>query len=177
MLAGHSGSCPVVRRVAIDNPERVAGLILEVSPLTLRDDPGLRGFIESVVSPLRDPISVDVARSVVRDTSSAGVAPELVDVLVDELRKVPARVWQGTFTGLLRYDDTAERSLVTAPILLVGDNDTLVSREVQIALARSSPGASLVVHPGAGHTPRWDNPSQFSHHVALFTDGVRRSRG
>ena len=37
----------------------------------------------------------------VADTSSANLIPELVDLLVDELLKVPARVWKETFAGLL----------------------------------------------------------------------------
>src|SRR4029450_13082088 len=60
VLAGHSGSCLVVRRVAIDHPERVAGLVLEASPTTLRGDPGLTEFVESVVSGLEDPIDPDL---------------------------------------------------------------------------------------------------------------------
>lgn len=35
VIAGHSGWCLVARRVAIDHPERVAGLVLEASPTTL----------------------------------------------------------------------------------------------------------------------------------------------
>ena len=53
VLAGHSGSCLVARRVALDHPERVAGLVLEASPTTLRGHAGLTEFVESVVSILR----------------------------------------------------------------------------------------------------------------------------
>ena len=38
IVAGHSGSCLTARRVATDHPERVAGLILEASPTTLKGD-------------------------------------------------------------------------------------------------------------------------------------------
>ncbi len=79
VLAGHSGSCLVVRRVALDHPERVAGLILEASPTTLRGHAGLQDLMDSVVSSLEDPISPDFARSFVIDTSSDDVAPELLD--------------------------------------------------------------------------------------------------
>ena len=51
VLAGHSGSCPMVRRVAIDQPERVAGLVLEASPTTLHGDARLEEFVETVVGP------------------------------------------------------------------------------------------------------------------------------
>ncbi|MDQ3640888.1 MAG: alpha/beta hydrolase, partial [Actinomycetota bacterium] len=63
VLAGHSGSCMVARRVAIDRPDRIAGLVLEASPTTLRGHPGFEGFVQSVVSTLEDPISPDFARS------------------------------------------------------------------------------------------------------------------
>ncbi|MEP7115594.1 MAG: alpha/beta hydrolase, partial [Ilumatobacteraceae bacterium] len=49
VLTGHSGSCFIVRRVALDHPERVAGLILEASPTVLHNDAKLVDFIESVV--------------------------------------------------------------------------------------------------------------------------------
>jgi pimeloyl-ACP methyl ester carboxylesterase len=81
VLTGHSASCLVARRVALDHPDRVAGLILEASPTTLRDDAQLLGFVESV-SRLDDPISPDFARSFVAGTSSEHVAPDVVDLLV-----------------------------------------------------------------------------------------------
>src|SRR5215218_3329492 len=119
VLAGHSGSCLVVRRVAIDHPERVTGLVLEASPTTLRGDVGLTGFVESVVADLDDPIAPDFARSIVTGTSSDELAPELLDQLIGELLKVPARVWKEMLAELLTYDDVAEIGRITAPTLLV----------------------------------------------------------
>src|SRR5215467_8062025 len=94
VVAGHSGSCLVARRVALNHPDRVSGLILEASPTTLRDDPQMLAFVQSVVSNLSDPISRDFARSFTAETSSESVAPHLVDLLADEVLKVPARVWK-----------------------------------------------------------------------------------
>lgn len=172
VLVGHSGSCLVARRVALDHPSRVAGLILEASPTTLRDDTQLLHFVESVVSRLEDPISPDFARSLVVDTSSKNVAPELVDLLVEDVLAVPAHVWKETFAGLLAYDDQAELPLIEARTLLVwGDADTLVSREMQHQLARSIPDASLRVYSGVGHTPRWEDPARFSTELFAFAQG------
>jgi pimeloyl-ACP methyl ester carboxylesterase len=175
MLTGHSGSCLVVRRVALDHPDRVAGLILEAAPTTLRDDPRLISFVESVVSDLDDPISPAFARSFVTDTSSAYIAPDLVDLLVEELLRVPAHVWKETFAGLLHYDDMTELSRIQAPTLLLwGDADALVSRDMQEHLARSIPDATLLVYHGVGHTPRWDDPVRFSSDLAAFARRVAR---
>jgi non-heme chloroperoxidase len=171
VLAGHSGSCLVARRVAIDVPERVAGLVLEASPTTLYGDARLEEFVESIVRGLKDPIDPDFARSVLVDTSSDGVATEVLDQLVGELLKVPTRVWQEMFASLLQYDDMAELARITAPTLLIwGDADELVGREMQEQLAGRMSRAHLVVYPGVGHTPRWENPSSFASDVAAFVE-------
>jgi non-heme chloroperoxidase len=177
ILAGHSGSCLVARRVALDHPDRVAGLVLEASPTTLRGDPRLTDFVETVVSKLEDPINPDFARAFVVDTSSENVARDMVDLLAEELLKVPARVWRETFAELLRYDDVPELPLIEAPTLLVwGDADALVSRHMQDHLARAIPDAELLVYPGVGHTPRWDAPARFGTDLASFADRVERMR-
>ncbi len=175
VLAGHSASCLVARRVAIDHPGRVAGLILEASPTSLRSDIAFQGFVKSVVLNLRDPISRDFARSFVVDTSSEDVAPEVIDQFVDELLKVPARVWQAMFSGLLKYDDVAELTRITAPTLLIwGDADGLVSRTMQEILTTHIPTADLTVYSGAGHTPRWEDPQRFSEDISSFFKKLRR---
>ncbi len=175
VLAGHSGSCLVARRVALDHPDRVAGLILEASPTTLRGNAHLLRFVESVVSELDDPISWDFARSFVVNTSSENVAPDLVDLLVEEILAVPARVWKQTFAGLLEYDDRAELGLIEAPTLLIwGDADAVVSRAMQDHLAGAIPDADLLAYPGVGHTPRWDDPARFTNDLMRFTCRVGR---
>lgn len=139
VLAGHSGSCLVARRVALDHPERVAGLVLEASPTTLRDDPRLRQFVDEVVARVEDPVDPEVARSLVVSTSSASLDPDLVDVLTDEVRKVPAHVWRELFAGLLAYDDRAELGRIAARTLLVwGGADPLVPRAIA-GRARAEP--------------------------------------
>ena len=170
VLAGHSGSCLVARRAALDHPDRVAGLILEASPTTLRGDEQLLRFVETSVAELDDPISPDFARSFVVDTSSANLDPDLIDVLVEDVLAVPARVWKQTFAGLADYDDAHELQFIEAPTLLIwGDADTLVSREMQDRLASSIPDANLLVYTGVGHTPRWADPVRFTSDLVRFT--------
>ena len=173
VLTGHSGSCFVARSVALDHPERVAGLILEASPTALHNNAKAVEFIDSVIANLNDPIRPDFARSFVADTSSETLPAKLVDLFVDELLKVPAGVWKDTFAGLLQYDDMTRLALITAPTLLVwGEADGLVSREMQDQLLRMIPDAELVVYPAAGHTPRWDNPVRFTRDLVRFARHV-----
>ncbi len=173
VLVGHSGSCLVARRVALDHPSRVAGLILEASPTSLCTDAALQ-FVSSVVVGLADPIDPDFARSFVSETSSENVAPEVVDMLVADILKVPARVWHAMFSGLLDYDDTSELASVGAPTLLIwGDDDALVSREMQDVLTDRIPHAELIVYRAVGHTPRWVDPRRFSEDLAAFVERLQ----
>jgi len=172
VLAGHSGSCLVARRVALDHPSRVAGLILEASPTTLRDDAHLLRSVESLLFELDDPISPEFARSFVIETSSETLAPDLIELLVEDVSALPAHAWNEMFAALLEYDDRAELPRIEAPTLLVwGDADSLVSREMQDQLANSIRDARLVVYSGAGHTPRWEDPARFSTELVAFTLG------
>jgi pimeloyl-ACP methyl ester carboxylesterase len=171
VLVGHSGSCLVARRVALDHPRRVAALVLESSPVSLAGDPAMHDFVQSVVASLADPIDPDFVRSFVTETSSEHVAPDLVEVLAGEVLKVPARVWREMFTNLSEYDDTAELTDLRAPTLLIwGDRDGVVSRGAQDALAAAIPVSELIVYSGAGHTPRWDDPTRFAADLAAFVD-------
>lgn len=173
VIAGHSGSCLVARRVALDAPQRVSGLVLEASPTTLRRDPGLERFVEKTVANLSDPIDREFARSVVVDTSSEAIAADLLDLFVDDLLKVPARVWKEMFSGLLDYDDRAELSRIAAPTLLIwGDADPLVGREMQDFLVETIPGARLLVYAGIAHTPRWEDPQRCAADIAAFVESA-----
>ena len=171
VVAGHSGSCLVARRVAIDCPERVTGLVLEASPTTLQGDAQLVQFVKSVVATLEDPVDADFARTFLADTSSSTLEPEVLDVLAREVLKVPARVWHEMFAGLLQYDDVADLAHIAAPVLLLwGDADPLVSRAMQDELAARLPRAEFVVYAGVGHTPRWERPARFAADVAAFVE-------
>lgn len=173
VVAGHSGSGLVARRVALDHPDRVAGLVLEASPTTLRGNPDLDAFVTTVAATLRDPIDPERARALVTETSSDRVPAALLDELVAEMLKVPARVWKETFTALQTYDDRAELERIAAPTLLVwGSADPIVSREMQDELVERLRGAELRVYEGAGHTPRWEEPSRFAADVAAFVEAA-----
>ncbi len=151
--SSRTASCLVVRRVAVDRPERVDGLVLEASPTTLRGHHGLAAFVASVLTGLRDPIDPAFASSFVADTSSGQIKPEVLDRLAGEVLKVPAHVWQESFTDLLDYDDLDQLGSITAPTMLIwGDGDAIVDRHMQERLTELIPHADLLVYPGIGHT-------------------------
>jgi pimeloyl-ACP methyl ester carboxylesterase len=176
VVAGHSGAGLVARRLALDAPGRVAGLVLLAAPTTLRGDPGLEGFVSSVVAGLTDPLDPAMVRSWVGDTAGPDLPPSFVDDMVEEVLKVPARVWQQTFGALLQYDDTDQLGRIAAPALLVwGTDDDLVDRGMQEFIASRIPDAELVAIPDIGHAPHCEDPARVAAEVAAFVERLGRT--
>ena len=178
VVAGHSGAGLVARRFALDAPERVAGLVLFAAPTTLRGNAWLEGFVFDVVAKLTDPVDPALARSLVGDTSNPDLPPSVLEEMVEEVLKVPARVWQQAFGALLEYDDTDELARIAAPTLLVwGDADDLVGRDMQDALVSRMRNVELFALPGTGHAPHCEDPARVAAEVAAFVERVAASPG
>jgi pimeloyl-ACP methyl ester carboxylesterase len=178
VVAGHSGAGVVARRFALRAPERVAGLVLFAAPTTLRSDPGLEAFVSSVIDGLVDPVDPELARSVVADTTGPQLPASFGDEMVEEILKVPARVWRETLGALLDHDDTETLHRIEAPTLLVwGEADDVVSREMQDALVAAMPSASLLAYAGIGHSPHWEDPARVAADVAAFVERVGTTSG
>ncbi|MEV4900893.1 alpha/beta hydrolase [Citricoccus sp. NPDC055426] len=173
VLAGHSASCLVVRRVAAESPERVSGLILEASPLSLYRDPEMEDFVATAVLNLTDPISPGFIRTFLSGAAPRNQEPSAFETHMEQLAKVPARVWQGTFGGLVEYDEVDVLGRIQAPTLLLwGDADRRVGLLDQEALTASIPHTELRVYPGVGHVPRMEDPARFAADVAGFVTAV-----
>jgi pimeloyl-ACP methyl ester carboxylesterase len=172
VVAGHSGAGLFARRFALDHAERIAGLVLEATPPTLRGDAGLESFLHAVLADLDDPVDVGLVRRVIGDTTGA-LSLTFAEAMVQETLKVPAHVWRETFAGLLNYDDTAELPHLNVPVLLIwGQADDLVTRDKQDTLLRAIPRAELVTYAGIGHSPHWEDPSRFADDLAGFVKRV-----
>jgi len=104
-------------------------------------------------------------------TLESELGPEFLTRMVAEQMKVPAHVWQEMFAELIQYDDIDELGRISRPTLLIwGDADGLVGREMQDALAARIAQTELIVYPGVGHTPRWEEPTRFTTDVTDFVE-------
>jgi pimeloyl-ACP methyl ester carboxylesterase len=168
IVGGSSGGF-VVRRFAIDHPERTLGLVLMGSPATLRDKPGVLELWDSTVSKLTDPVDPDFVREFVHSTLTQPVPEAFLDTLVQETLKVPARVWRATFEGLLEDDSLKELHKIKASTLIVwGDQDAILPRSDQEMLASAITGSRLLVYPGAGHGFYWEEPERLVSDLVAF---------
>jgi non-heme chloroperoxidase len=171
-LVGHSGSCLTARRVAVTDPDRVAGLVLIGAPLSLAK-PAVLAF-QAAVHALEDPVAAQFVRRFQAGAVHVPLPEEFLEGLVAESLKLPATVWKRALDGLVAFDDAADLGRITAPTLLIwGDQDAVVSREEQQRLEDAMPDARLKVYPDTGHSPHWERPEA----VAADVDDSRdRSR-
>ena len=97
----------------------------------------------------------------------------LIDAVVRESLKVPARVWRAVFQSFLEDDFSADLGKITAPTLIVwGDRDAFVGRKDQEALTAAIPGSRLLAYEGTGHALHWEEPERFARDLAGFIDGL-----
>jgi len=120
--------------------------------------------------------SIAISRSFVVSTSSNEVGPALLEQLVDELLKEPARVWREMFDELSHYDDTGELERITARTLPIwGDADGLVGHAMQTLLAERI-AAELLVYPGCRAHPALGEPITLRCRRHLFRRATAPSR-
>lgn len=175
VVVGHSMGTTNALRFAMDHPEHVRGLVLVGGFASYRDNAVIVDYWNSCVSTLSDPIAPDVAREFQESTLAQPIPSELLDLVIAESLKAPARVWRGAFAGLLEDDFTAGLDNVRVPTLCVwGDRDAFLQRSDQEQLVASIRRSRLTVYEGAGHALHWEEPARFAADLAGFVKELDR---
>jgi non-heme chloroperoxidase len=174
VIVGGSSGGFVARRFAIDHAERTLGLVLLGSPASLRDKPGVQELWNSKISKLSDPVDPGFVREFAASILAKSVPKAFFETIVQENLKVPAFVWKATFEGLMADDSFGDLKMIKAPTLIIwGDQDTVLPRSDQEALAAAIPGSRLVVYAGAGHAFYWEEPDSVSSDLVAFIKALK----
>ena len=168
VIAGDSMGGVVAQRFAIDHPERVLGLVLMGSPVTLRGKPRVLELWNSTISGLADPIDPGFLRQWLSGIPTRPVPQEFFETMLEECLKVPARVWREVNASLMKDDHSGELNRIQAPTLILwGDRDSLTEPDQRV-LAAAIEGSRLAVYDGAGHSLTWEEPVRVAADLAAF---------
>jgi len=174
VIAGHSMGSYAAQRFAMDHPERTLGLVLMGSFTSWRENQIVAEFWEEALSKLTDPIDPEFVREF---QESPLMEPAFLETVVREALKVPARVWREAWKALMDTDHSEELGKIEAPTLIVwGDQDELIPRSEQDALAAAIASSRLEVYPGIGHGLHWDAPERFANDLVAFVENVAAGR-
>lgn len=174
IVVGHSMGSTNAVRFALDNPERVRGLVLVGAFAAYGSNEGVVEFWNSCVSKLSDPIPQELAREFQESTLARPIAPEFLNLVVQESLKAPAHVWRDAFAGLLEDDFTPDLAKIDAPTLCVwGDRDTFPQRADQDRFLAAIRNSRLLVYEGAGHALHWEEPARFAADLVAFVSELK----
>lgn len=111
---------------------------------TFRHNPGIDELWHAV-SELTDPIHPEFVRDFQHGTISQPAPPAFLQAVIDDSRKLPARVGKHALRGLIDAEPPTDTGMITAPTtILWGDSDDLCPHGEQQALAAAIPAARLI---------------------------------
>lgn len=169
VVCGHSMGSVVATRVALDAPDRVAGLVL------MGSRPSFAGLDElfDEIAAMDDAVGYAFAEAFQVSTLARPIPDGMLEAVSAESCKMPVRVWKAIAAGLLQIDHTAELAAIAAPTLVLwGDHDEFCGRAQQDALVAGIPNARFIAYEGGGHAFHWEDPATVARDIAAFAEEV-----
>jgi pimeloyl-ACP methyl ester carboxylesterase len=163
VLAGHGMGGAVAQAVALDKPERVAGIALISSGARL---PIASSILENAANTSTLPLALKALCEII-------VGPQAPDSLAQAIQNNLNSARQALIYGdLLACDgfDAANRlDAIRAPALVIcGTDDRLAPVRFSEALASGIPGAALQTIDGAGHMVMLEQPRRLAALLNVF---------
>jgi 3-oxoadipate enol-lactonase len=172
-LLGHSMGGIIAMRYAIDHPDTLRSLVLmDTAGAPAGGIP--RAWVDGVLQNARENGMSAVAEMMVRflDAQDPPARQAVKERVRRKLSNMDQEAFAGFSSALSTYESMLdELSSLSMPVtVLVGENDTGL-REGADVLAKTIPGAELVVIPDAGHSPQEDNAAAW---LAAVRDHLER---
>lgn len=123
------------------------------------------GFAEELAT-LADPVPRELALEFQESTIARPIAPDLLELFVNESLGVRARVWRESFEGFLRWDVSDRLAAARVPVLVAhGDQDAFGTDEEAAWLLDTLPDARLSTYEGTGHAVHWEEPERLAREI------------
>jgi non-heme chloroperoxidase len=172
LLVGHCMGGFVAQRFALDYPDRLDRLILLDSFPTMIGNADVAALLEEVAGFADGPVDPDFVRAFQEGTVAEPVPAAFMDMIVAESLRLPGQTWRTVLAALVAEDLTEALPQIGVPTLLIcGDEDMLFGLSSQRVLLAGLPDAELVMLPGVGHSPHWEDPAMVA---ALCCDFAAR---
>jgi non-heme chloroperoxidase len=165
VLIGHSMGTFVARKVCELAPLKVSRLVLCGGAVTA-DNAGIRE-LQLAVSALTDPVDEAFVRDFQMSTIASPVPEALLEAVIANSRRMPARIWKAIIQGLIDFEAPVVRPDVRT-LVLGGRQDAVFSATEQMVLARQFPLGELHLIDGVGHTLHWEQPATFVNALIRF---------
>jgi non-heme chloroperoxidase len=169
-LVGHSlGSFAAQEAATGKEARRISRLVLVGSSPSTPRDPAVVSEVSTLFASIKDPIDPLLARDFQISTTVRPLPAAFLETMIGEMQKAPARVWNEVAASFTTPRLPAHLEEIKVPTLLMwGDKDAMMTRADQDALLAAIKGSRLVVYPGTGHAPHWEEPERFARDLVAF---------
>ena len=162
VLVGHSMGAPVIRRYALDYPERVAGLVAVDGSLDIRGFGGRGGGAGFAVTP-------EMRENMIRGMFVEETPAPLQQHILDMMLGAPAATASGAMSAMFSQT-AAPGEIIEAPALaVVAGTAALPNVESMRAIVPQFEAAQL---PGTGHFLMMEKPAEFNRMLDEFLDRI-----
>ncbi len=160
-LGGHSMGGAIAQTIALDYPERVAGLVLMGTGAKLRVAPTL---LDGVLKNFEESLAL------IAEWSFGPTAPaELRQLGIKVMKETGSTVLHGDFLACDRFDVSGRLAEIQVPTLVIGGTaDKMAPLKFSRSLAAKIPNARLKSVEGAGHMFVLERPDLVAAAVAQF---------
>jgi len=190
IVVAHSWSGALALRIALDHPDRVAGLVM-LAPVAYPWPGGVSQYNYVVTTPVIGsllaytvtlPLGLMLAESGTRSVFAPQAMPEsfVTDSATRLLlrpREFLANAWDLVTLRAAMAEQAPRYGNITAPIsIIAGDADKTVSTHIHSQpLARTAQNTKLTVLPGVGHMIQYAAPDLVIAEVEAMAGGLGRS--
>lgn len=161
VVGGHSMGGAIAQTIALDYPERVAGLVLMGTGAKLRVAPAL---LDTVLN------NFELSLALVAKWSFGPAAPaESRQLGIKVMKETGSTVLYGDFLACERFDVSDRLAEIQVPTLVIGGTaDKMTPLKFSRSLAAGIPNARLESVEGAGHMFVLERPDPVAAAVAQF---------
>lgn len=163
VIGGHSMGGGIAQMMALEYPERVAGLMLVATGAKLRVHPDILNMIQINQAGVAD---------MLKDWLWSADAPDhLRELTYNQVMALSAEVLHGDYLACDQFDIRERLKEIHAPTLVIGGtHDSMTPHKFSVYLAENIPHAELVTVEDAGHMLILEQPDTVAGALAAWLE-------